>query len=120
MLRLLFEAKGSNCHMEKSEIEEIVDRYEQEIASHKQAKDLQELYLSEKNILLELHEKECAPICITTEIVNIERESSKIIIEHQEYRIQCLKKKIERMKNSMTKKIDVDNLKDELLQSTAR
>ena len=120
MLRLLFEAKGSNCHMEHSEIEEVVEKYEQKIAAHKQDKDLQELYLSEKNILLELHEKECAPICITTEIVNIERESSKIIIEHQEKRIQSLEKKIERMKNSMTKKIDVDNLKDELLQSKSR
>ena len=120
MLRLLFEAKGSNCHMEQSEIDEIVDKYEQKIAAHKQAKALKELYLSEKNILLELHEKECAPICITTEIVNIERESSKIIIEHQEKRIQSLEKKIERMKNSMTKKIDIDNLKDELLQSKSR
>ena len=120
MLRLLFEAKGSNCHMEQSEIEEIVDKYEQEIAAHKQAKDLQELYLSEKNILLELHEKECAPNCITTEIVNIERESSKIVIELQENRIQSLEKKIERMKNSMTKKINIDNLKDELLQYKSR
>ena len=120
MLRLLFEAKGSNCHMEQSEIDEIVEKYKQEIAAHKKDKKLQELYLSEKNILLELHEKECAPICITTEIVNIERESSKIIIEHQKNRIQSLEKKIERMKNSMTKKIEIDNLKDELLQSKSR
>jgi hypothetical protein len=120
VLRLLFEAKGSNCHMEQSEIEEIMVKYEQETAAYKQAKDLQELYLSEKNILLELHEKKCAPICITTEIVNIERESSKIIIEHQEKRIQSLEKKIERMKNSMTKKIEIDNLKDELLQYKSR
>ena len=120
MLRLLFEAKGSNCHMEQSEIEEIVDKYEQKNAAHKQDKDLLELYLSEKNILLELHEKECTPICITTEIVNIERESSKIIIEHQEKKIQSLEKKIERMKNSMTKKINIDNLKDELLQCKSR
>ena len=120
VLRLLFEAKGSNCHMEQSEIDEIVTKYEQKNAGHKQAKALQELYLSEKNILLELHEKECTPICITTEIVNIERESSKMIIEHQEKKIQSLEKKIERMKNSMTKKIEIDNLKDELLQSKSR
>ena len=90
--------------MEQSEIEEIVEKYEQKNAAHKKDKDLQELYLSEKNILLQLHEKECTPICITTEIVNIERESSKIIIEHQENKIQSLEKKIERMNENATQR----------------
>ena len=81
---------NSQFKLSEPEVKSWKEKYEKEIAAHKQDKDLLELYESQAKILLELHKNECGSECKVDEILNLERKASKVIIENQEGRIEPL------------------------------
>ena len=65
---------NSQLKLSEPELKSWKEKYEKEIAAHKQDKDLLELYESQAKILLELHKNECGSECKVDEILNLERK----------------------------------------------
>ena len=86
----LYMEMNSQLKLSEPELKSWKEKYEKETAAHKQDKDLLELYESQAKIQLELHKNECGSECKVDEMLNLERKTSKVIIENQEGRIEPL------------------------------
>ena len=65
---------NSQLKSSEPELKSWKEKYEKEIAAHKQDKDLLELYESQSKIQLELHKNECGSEC-KVRVISIEQLS---------------------------------------------